>query len=123
MRITRIIRVRKIEFWLAIDTYAYKIGAYYASITRVCYAHSMSTITRAGVYQLSGHVQNFLKNTMFSPFPLKNLYVTKIDIAILKIGQSQTKVMIYTNHVGPESLMLHTKFHWNRSTVSREEDF
>ena len=30
--------------------------------------------------------------------------------------------MIYTKYDGPESPMLHTKFHWNRSTGSREED-
>ena len=31
--------------------------------------------------------------------------------------------MIYINYDGPESLMLHTKFHCNWSTGSREEDF
>ena len=32
-------------------------------------------------------------------------------------------VMIYINYDGPASLMLHTKFHGNRPTGSREEDF
>ena len=32
-------------------------------------------------------------------------------------------VMIYTNYDGPESSMLDTNFHLNRSTGSREEDF
>ena len=31
--------------------------------------------------------------------------------------------MIYIHYDGPESLMLHTKFHCNWSTGSREEDF
>ena len=43
---------KKNSFFLAIDTCAYDRGAYYASITHVYYAHSMSTITRAGVYDI-----------------------------------------------------------------------
>ena len=40
-----------------------------------------------------------------------------------KIGQGQLRIIIWTNYDGQESSMLHTKFHGNRSTCSREEDF
>ena len=40
-----------------------------------------------------------------------------------KIGQGQPRIIIWTNYDKQESSMLHTKFHGNRSTGSREEDF
>ena len=40
-----------------------------------------------------------------------------------KIGQGHSRVIIWTNYDGLESLMLHTKFHENRPAGSREEDF
>ena len=56
----------------------------------------------------------------FHFFPLKSL--CNQNWPCHKIGQGQPKVMIYINYHGPESLMLHNKFHWNCSTGSREED-
>ena len=47
----------------------------------------------------------------FSFFPFKD------------IGQGQPRVMIYTNFVVLQTLMLHTKFQGNWPTSSREEDF
>ena len=40
-----------------------------------------------------------------------------------KIGQGQPRIIIWTNYGGQETSMLHTKFHGNRSTGSREKDF
>ena len=40
-----------------------------------------------------------------------------------KVGQGKPKFIIYVNYEGPESPILHTKFHCNQSTGSREDDF
>ena len=62
-----------------------------------------------------------LKNQQFSLFPIESLsYQIR---PCCKIGQGQPRIIIWTNYDGQESLMLHTKFHGNRSTGSREEDF
>ena len=39
------------------------------------------------------------------------------------MGQSHPRVIIWTNYDGPGSPMLHTKFHGNRPSGSREDDF
>ena len=39
------------------------------------------------------------------------------------MGQGQPRIIIWTNYDGQESSMLHTKFHGNRFTGSREKDF
>ena len=63
-----------------------------------------------------------LKNQQFSLFSYRKALVTKF-LPCCKIGHGQPRIIIWTNYDGQESSMLHTKFHGNRSTGSREEDF
>ena len=69
------------------------------------------------IYQLSGHrLQHFLKNPLFSLFPIE---MPKLpNLTLQKIGQGQPKVTIYTNFVEVESPMLHAKFQDNRTSGS-----
>ena len=76
---------------------------------------SVSTNFHVTGYETSWKMQ------CFHFFPLKSL--CNQNWACRKIGQDQPNVMIYINYDGPESPMLHTKFRWNRSTGSRENDF
>ena len=58
--------------------------------------------------ELSGRrLKHFMKNLKFSFFPLKSLVCDQIR-SCHKTGQNQPKVMMYVNHDGPETPMLHT---------------
>ena len=74
------------------------------------------------IYQHSGHrLQWFLKNPLFSIFPIEKPMLPNLTLPLN--SQGQPRVIIWTNYDGLESQMLRTKFRGNRSTGSGEEDF
>ena len=57
---------------------------------------------------LSGHrLHNFLKNPLFSLFPIEKPQLQ--NLTLRKIRQGQPRVIIWTDYDGLKSLMLHTK--------------
>ena len=60
-------------------------------------------------------------NDFVTVFP--NQTHNRPNLTCRKIGQGQSRVIIYTNFVELDSPMLHAKFQDNRSLGSGEEDF
>ena len=63
-----------------------------------------------------------LKNQQFSLFPIEKPKLPNLT-PCRKICQGHSRLIIWTNYDGLESLMLHTKFRENRPAGSGEEDF
>ena len=62
-----------------------------------------------------------MKNPLFSLFPIEKPKLP--NLTCRKIGQGQTRVIIYIKFVELESPMLHAKFQDHRTNGSGEEDF
>ena len=64
-------------------------------------------------------LQWFLKNPLFSLFPIEKPKFPNLTLP--KIGQGHSRVIIYINYDGQESPKLHTKFRENRPAGSGED--
>ena len=63
----------------------------------------------------------FWKNAVYHLFPIQN--PKGPNLTLIKISQSQPRVVIWRYLVEPGHLMLHNKFHGNQHRGSGEEDF
>ena len=82
----------------------------------VCMSSLYASLKRIGSIATGNHRTNSPVNAHLISGPTGS---TKTN----KKGQSQSRVIIYTNFVELESPMLHAKFHDHRTSGSGEEDF
>ena len=64
-------------------------------------------------------LQYFLKNPLFSLFPIEKPKF--LNLTCCKIRQGHSRVIIYIHYDGQESPMLHTKINENRPASSGED--
>ena len=72
-------------------------------------------------FQVTG-CNNFLKNPLFSLFPLEKPKLPNLTLPLNRSRSTQGH-HLYKNFVELESSMLHAKFQYHRTSGSGEEDF
>ena len=108
-------RILSLNFW-----HAHSLEPMSQNDLDLEYSHQFNKLTVSTNFQVTSY-KTLWKIQCSHFFPLKSLCGQIWPCH--KLGQGQPKVMIYVNYDGLESLMLHFKFHWYRTTGSEEEDF